>query len=142
MPAVSLHGMPREVMLILCYPSSVTYFNQDGAWQNNAQEIEGVLAPLEMSTAGMERIMTLSYTDGIGISAQLADEIDAVLLSERCAQFLKVDRARLTVSSKTWVYVIAETKGDVSDHLFNDYLGSAYEFGTISGVLTWPNRDR
>ena len=138
---ISLYAMPYEIMLLLHDPSGVVYFNQVGGIACMQEELEGVLAPVDVGTANVERLAHLPYTYGAGITPEIADAIDAVLTSVRHAEFLKVDRARLDDSMEAWVYVIAETKSDTPNHLVDDYFGSAFEFGTTTGVLTWPNSD-
>lgn len=138
---ISLETMPYEIMLLLGHPSGVTYFNQVGGIACMHGELEGVLAPVDVGAANVERLARLPYAPGTGITAELADAIDEVLTSVAYAHFLKVDRARLDDSMEAWVFVIAETRSDTPDHRVHDYFGSAFEFGTVTGVLTWPNSD-
>lgn len=129
-------------MLLVEHASGVVYCNQVGGvtcWQ---AELEGVIAPIDISQASAERIMRLAYPPRRGITAEIADAIDAALARELGARYLKVDRARLGESLEAWVFVVAETQDDTADRLRGpDYFGAVFGFGRVSGVLTWPNSD-
>lgn len=133
--------MPSEVMLVLRYPSGVVYFNQVGGVACKEEEIEGVLVPVEMSPASAAKFRSLPWGYGSGISLALADAIDELFSLESRMQFLKVDRARLCSSAEAWVFVTAETQSRSHEPRGTGYLGSVYGFGTVLGVLTWPNSD-
>lgn len=139
---IDLACMPDQVMLLVEQASGVVYRNQVGGvtcWQ---AELEGVLAPLEINQADVERIMRLRYPPGHGISAEIADVLDAALAGQPGARYLKVDRARLHESLEAWVYVVADTQDDTPDHLLGpDYFGAVLGFGRVNAVLTWPNSD-
>src|ERR1700704_2131754 len=92
---IDLAFMPYATMLVVEHPSGVAYRNQVGGvtcWQ---AEVEGVLAPINISDAGVEKIMNLSYKPGHGVSIETADSIDAILAAEPCGRHLTVDRNRL-----------------------------------------------
>jgi len=139
---IDLAFMPDEVMLLVEHASGVVYRNQVGGvicWQ---AEIEGVLAPINLGQDIVERIMGLPYPPGHHVTAEIADALDAALASDPGGRYLKVDRARLHESLEAWVFVVADTQEDPPYHLLGpDYFGAVFDFGRVSGVLTWPNSD-
>lgn len=139
---ILLRGMPDELMLIIECKSTVYYENQVGGvtcWREN---IEGVLAPVDVAASTKQQIQDLPYAAGAaGISMEIADKIDLLLSSEAAARYLKVDRSRINDSWEAWIYVVALTpKGTAADY-DSDYFGSPYGFETARGVLTWVNSD-
>jgi hypothetical protein len=139
---IDLACIPNEVMLLVEHVSGVVYRNQVGGvtcWQ---AELEGVLAPIDVSRANVERIMGLPYPPRHGITAEIADALDEALAGQPGTRYLKVDRARLHESLEAWVFVVAATQDDTPDHLLGpDYFGAIFGFGRVSAVLTWPNSD-
>jgi hypothetical protein len=141
MKIVNLYDLPDEVMLILEHASGVYYENQVGGvlcWQ---AMLEGVLAPLDLDPAAVEEIMNLPYDAGRGITAEIADAIDAVLDASPGERYLKVDRARLAESWEAWVFVVADIPESSERQLQGPYFGAPRGFGRSTGVLTWPNSD-
>jgi hypothetical protein len=138
---IDLYGMPYEVMLIVEHGSGVMYENQAGGTLCLKPSIEGVLAPVNLEPDQVEQIMNLPYEPRRGISAEVADGIDAVLAAAPRARYLKVDRARLADSLEAWVFVTAEiSNSDVRRH--DDVeAGCPRGFGRSTGVLTWINSD-
>ncbi|WP_437926235.1 DUF6210 family protein [Sorangium sp. So ce291] len=142
MKRVLLWDIPDEIMLVVEHPSGVVYQNQVGGvvcWQ---AEMEGVLSPLDVSAGAAQRIQDCPYLSGReGITAEVADAIDALLASEPGARFLKVDRARLGQSWEAWVYVLIDSPESSATDAAGVYHGPIYGFGGARGVLTWPNSD-
>ena len=147
---IDLIDIPDEVMLVLEYPSGVVYRAQVGGVVCWKAEMEGVLVPIDLSDDSNEQIMNCAYPQGReGVTAEIADMIDARLASEAGARFLRVDRARLDESWEAWVYVIVDSpptpppdmSGEISADTFGGYFGPVYGFGLARGVLTWPNSD-
>ena len=132
----------EQIMLIVEHPSGVKYQNQVGGNVCCQEELEGVLSPLDVSPEVTDRIENCPYPGGIqGITAEIADTIDALLASASRTSFLKVDRARLDDSWEAWVYVLIDSPESTVPDLFGPYAGSIYGFGAARGVLTWPNSD-
>lgn len=134
---VMLHDLPDELWLILDYASGVKYGNQAGGVMCYQGVLEGVLAPLGVDRGGSDRVMGLPYPGAVdGISAEIADVIDAVLAAAPHTAFVTVDRSRLHESWEAWVHVIIDSPdgGDAGK-------GSVHGFGRTRGVLTWPNSD-
>jgi hypothetical protein len=139
---ILLWSMPNELMLVVAHPSGVVYQNQVGGVVCAQEELEGVLAPLDVDSESAKRIMDLPYPAGIqGITPEVADAVDAVLASQRGASFVKVDRERLGASWEAWVHVWIETPERDEVNVFGPYQGDALGFGRVRGVLTWPNSD-
>lgn len=139
----------EKIMLIIEDPAGVRYQNQVGGvvcWQ---AELEGILCPLDIDAENASCIENLPYTSGAqGISAEVADRIDAILASRPSTSFLRVDRARLDESWEAWVYVlVGATTGAVSpdmpvtDMPLDTDMMPIRGFDTVRGVLTWPNSD-
>jgi hypothetical protein len=134
--------MPDALMLIVECPSGVRYENQVGGVVCWRGEQEGVLAPIDVGGATLEAIQHLSYPQGIeGITIEIADSIDALLVAETGARMIKVDRARLHQSWEAWIYVEIESPRATVQGLAPEFSGSVYGFGVVRGVLTWPNSD-
>ncbi len=141
-PLIELFFMPYSIMLILKHASGVLYRNQTCGVACLMQEVEGVLAPVEMlDNANIERIMNLPWVPIRGISTTMADELDSILASITTTQFLTVDRERLSDSTEAWVHVVADTREDKLPPRGDEYGGEAFDFGRCKGVLTWPNSD-
>src|SRR5689334_7767548 len=111
-PSINLMLMPYDVMLLIEYPSGVTYRHQAGGTLCWRPELEGVLAPIDISDAHVEEVMKLPYDHGLGISAAIADGLDAILAANPGSRYLTVDRDRMNESMEAWVHVCAETKDD------------------------------
>jgi hypothetical protein len=153
-PRIVLYDI-GEPMLIIEYPSGVTYSNQAGGVVCYQGAQEGVLCPLDLSPEATERIEEYPYPTGRqGITEAVADVIDAALSSGKATSFLRVDRTRLSEAWEAWVYVIIQSpEGDdttlLGGELIRDiseedppkHLGSIHGFGSTRGVLTWPNSD-
>jgi hypothetical protein len=139
---INLYALPYEVMLIVEHPSGVVYENQVGGtlcWQARA---EGILAPVDLEPNAVEQIMKLPYDEGRrGITAEVADGIDAVLAASSGGRYLKVDRERLGESWEAWVFVVADIPESSEHQLEGPYFGAPRGFGRSTGVLTWPNSD-
>lgn len=141
-PIVDLCFMPNAIMLIMKHESGVVYRNQTCGVSCLMQQIEGVLAPVEMlDQANVERIMNLPWVPIRGISTELADALDHMLASISTTQFLTVDRDRLDDSTEAWVHVVANTCEDRPWPRGDDYGGEVFDFGRCKAVLTWPNSD-
>lgn len=138
---INLYDIPDEVMLVVEHPSGVSYQNQVGGIVCAQGELEGVLAPVELMPDNAERIMNFPYGAGRGISAAVADMIDAVLASEPAARYLTVDRARLDQSFEAWVFVLVASSESATLDPLGTYSGAPLGFGMTRGVLTWPNSD-
>src|ERR1700759_2946656 len=100
---IKLWLMPVDAMLIVAHPSGVIYCNQVGGVNCMPGEIEGVLAPLELTDDAVERLMALPFAPGPGVQAEIADAIDAILGETPLARYLRVDRGRLRESAEAWV---------------------------------------
>lgn len=138
---VSLHYIPG-MMLIIEHPSGVRYLNQVGGVVNAQEEMEGVLAPLDISEEAASRIEAYPYPQGRqGLSSGIATMIDDVLASEPGTRFLRVDRTRLDESWEAWVHVRFHSPDTDDRSLVDPYFGEAYGFGAARGVLTWCNSD-
>ena len=139
---ILLWDMPYEVMVIVEHPSGVLYQNQVGGvccWQG---ELEGVLAPVDLSPESVETIMGFPYPSGReGITEENADAIDAVLSAHPGSRHFRVDRLRLEESWEAWVYVLIDSPASTVGSLTEEYFGSVYGFGPAKGVLTWINSD-
>jgi hypothetical protein len=141
MRIINLYDLPYEVMLILEHASGVIYENQVGGllcWQAN---IEGVLAPVDLDPDAVEQIMNLPYEPRRGITAEVADAVDAVLAASPGGRYMHVDRARLAESYEAWVFVVADIPESSEHQLQGPYFGAPRGFGRTTGVLTWPNSD-
>lgn len=138
---ITLKDIP-QAMIIAEHPSGVVYRNQVGGvvcWQ---AEVEGVLAPLDVSDDVADRIAAYPYPSGReGITEEIADTIDALLTSEPGAKHLTVDRARLAESWEAWIYVLIDSPEYNEPSLSEPYFGPFYGFGKAKGVLTWRNSD-
>jgi hypothetical protein len=142
MNLIRLWDISNEIMLVVEFSSTVRYRNQVGGVVCASEELEGVLAPIDLSDGAVERICDLPYPNGTqGISVEIADTIDSILKSEPCAAFLKVDRERLEDSWEAWVYVMIEAPRDPDPNRADRYFGSIFGFGSCRGVLTWQNSD-
>ena len=141
MRRVNLYDMPRDVMLIIEYPSGVFYENQCGGVACCQAELEGVLVPLGLAPEDVERFMTSPLAGAARLDVELADMIDGILASVFFAKYIRVDRSRLSDSCEAWVFVVAETPEDSAFQLYGPYFGAPRGFGTVRGVLTWPNSD-
>jgi hypothetical protein len=134
--------LPLEIMLVIEHASGVVYLNQSGGLLCRQSTMEGVLVPLGLSDADAERVMKLPYEPILGITANLADELDGILAVDRSTQHIKVDRSRLHESMEAWVFVRVDTRNLRPDGTPEaDYFGLMYGFGAATGVLTWPNSD-
>ena len=140
---VLLYDLPDEIMLIVEHPSGVRYQNQTGGVTCDQPVIEGVLAPIDVSPAGKEAIENLMGLDGrLGLTPEMADTMDALLASERCTSWLRVDRERMHASQEAWIYVlIASPETSHPGRVKEPYFGSIFGFGAARGVLTWINSD-
>ena len=142
---ILLWGMPDELMLVVEHPSGVRYQNQVGGNACAQPELEGVLAPIEVSAATRDRIQRLNYPNRPGIPEETADAIDALLATEPTARFLKVDRSRRLESYEAWVFVLIDASPqptyDMPPKAGDTYFGSLFGFGPCRGVLTWINSD-
>lgn len=140
---IRLWNMPFEVMLVIDERSGVFYQNQVGGNVCAQEELEGVLAPVELDAESVELIAHLPYVNRKGISDEIADAIDRVLAAVQTkraikADVVRVDRSRLQDSWEAWVYVVVDSPENITDdNFFDSWLG----FGTTRGVLTWPNSD-
>jgi hypothetical protein len=141
MRRVNLYDMPRDVMLIIEYPTGVLYENQCGGVACSQEDLEGVLVPVGLPPVDAERVMALPFPGGAALNAEVADMIDEILASVSFAKYLRVDRSRLSDSCEAWVFVVAETPQDSDFQIYGPYFGSPRGFGTVRGVLTWPNSD-
>jgi hypothetical protein len=141
MKIIDMCLMPDEVMLILEHSSGVYYENQVGGVVCSRATLEGVLAPIDIHSDAMQLIMSLPYDAGVGISGELADEIDRALAGSPGAHYLKVDRSRLPESLEAWVFVVADIPERAVFELYGPYSGAPRGFGRSTGVLTWPNSD-
>jgi Family of unknown function (DUF6210) len=138
---IRLSHMPRDVMLIIGYPSGVVYENQVGGVACSRGELEGVLVPVGLPAGDAERFMALPFPGAAALNADVADRIDEILASVPFARYLKVDRNRLRESCEAWVFVLAEIPADSTFQLYGPYFGAPRGFGPAGGVLTWPNSD-
>jgi hypothetical protein len=139
---IVLWNMPDELMLIIECSSGVLYENQVGGVVCFPGEQEGVLAPVDVGRAALEAIQNLPYPQGKeGIGAEIADAIDTLLAAEPGARMMKVDRQRLHESWEAWIYVLLDTPRTTLRSIGSGYHGSAHGFGSVRGVLTWPNSD-
>ena len=138
---IDLSFMETEVMLVVEHSTGVIYINQVGGVGCARPEIEGALAPVDLREADVQRIMGLPYVPGRGLQADNADAIDAILISNVGGRHLRVDRERLHESYEAWVFVVGQVDDFSSDWFQRDYAGSVFGFGTVKGVLTWPNSD-
>lgn len=142
MKRVLLWNIPEELLLIVEHPSGVVYQNQVGGVTCGQAELQGVLAPLDASAEAVHRIESCPYPAARdGISAEIADTIDQVLAAEPALHFLKVDRARLDECLEAWVHVKIDSPESDVPTLQGPYFGPVYGFGSVKGVLTWPNSD-
>jgi Family of unknown function (DUF6210) len=142
---ILLYDLPDELVLIVEHPSGVRYSNQVGGFTCDRPELEGVLAPVEVSEEVKERIQGLPYPGTLGITSEIADAIDA-LLAAPCSYHLRVDRERLGESQEAWVFVIiASTERCTREWPppeTDPTTGHLYGFGPAArGVLTWINSD-
>jgi|HubBroStandDraft_6_1064221.scaffolds.fasta_scaffold54594_2 hypothetical protein len=129
----------RAVMLVIDHPSGVIYANQAGGTSCLQPELEGVLVPLELEPS---RLAALFGTASSEISPAIANAIDKLLASGPGTSSLRVDRARLAESYEAWVHVTGESPPVVRDvDATETFFGEWYGFGSLHGVLTWPNRD-
>ncbi len=129
----------RAVMLVIEHPSGVVYANQAGGTNCLQPEREGVLVPLELEPS---RLAALFGTASSEISPAIANAIDKLLAAGPGTSSLRVDRARLAESYEAWVHVIGESPPLVRDvDATETFFGEWYGFGSLRGVLTWPNRD-
>jgi len=142
MKLVRLWDMPDDIMLIVEYASAVTYRNQVGGVVCYVGELEGVLAPIDLSREAVETIQSCPYPQGReGITPEIADTIDSLLSAEPCARFLRVDRARLDESWEAWVYVTIDSPESPFPTSDGTYFGSIFGFGATRGVITWISSD-
>lgn len=142
MRKIILWNMPDEVMLVVEHETGVVYQNQVGGTACWQAEMQGALAPLDLSPEGMSQIQNYPYLSArAGISADAADAIDAVLASQVSTRFLKVDRSRIAESFEAWIYVRVDSKEAGISEGLTEVCGSIYGFGSGRGVLTWPNSD-
>ena len=140
MRAIQLWNTLPEIMLIVEHPSRVLYQNRVGGVAARLEAMEGVLVPLDLGDAVAARIRNGPYAVGAqGITADVADIIDALLAPKIVATFLKVDRARLHESWDAWIYVTIDSPATTVEELYDGYFGPIYGFGATKGVLTWRN---
>lgn len=138
---ILLYDIPGPMFIVQC-PSGVIYRNQVGGLATYQEELEGVLSPLDLSDDIEGQLEAFPYPQGRrGITVAIADAIDALLASRPGANFLKVDRARLSECWEAWVHVLIDTPERDEQSLSGPYFGPVYGFGTTTGVLTWPNSD-
>jgi len=131
---IRLWSMPDEAMVIIEHRSGVWYENQVCGAACAAKEIEGVLAPFDLSMEATTQLMGTPFTGrGGSLDASDAASVDRLLASEPDAAFIKVDRSRLLESCEAWIYVVMDPTGGDLDELRG--------FGRCHGVLTWPNSD-
>lgn len=65
-----------------------------------------MVAPVEVFLEAMTQVVALDYRGGgIGITAETADALDAILDSHPSTRAVRVDRLRIDESSEAWVYV-------------------------------------
>ena len=128
-------------MLVIEYPTGIFYENQCGGVACSQEEIEGVLVPLGLPREDAERFMTAPFPRAAPVNVEVADMLDEILASAAFAKYVKVDRSRLIDSCEAWVFVVAETPEDSELQLYGPYFGAPRGFGTVRGVLTWPNSD-
>lgn len=138
---IRLSQMPRDVMLILGYPTGIVYENQVGGVACRQEELEGVLMPVGLPPEDAERFMALPFPGATALDADVADMIDDILASVPFARYLKVDRSHLRDSYESWVFVLAEIPEDSTFQIYGPYFGAPRGFGMVRGVLTWPNSD-
>ncbi|HEX3758125.1 MAG TPA: DUF6210 family protein [Kofleriaceae bacterium] len=128
------------MMLIIEHPSGVLYQHQVGGNVCHQAMLEGVLAPLDLSSSSIERIAGCSF--GMrGVTVEVADVIDSILASDSEGKYVKVDRERLDASWEAWIHVIIQSPVSPVQDATPSFFGSWYGFGPARAVLVWPNSD-
>ena len=134
---VRLWELSGAALIVPC-KSGVVYTNQVNGTACEHPECEGILIPInndgvrENFASSLEAKLCGLF-DGTwdSLDQAKADEIDKVLGQFNETNGITVDRAKLTNSVESWVYVTAR---ETEDSCYSN-------FGEIQGILTWQNSD-
>jgi hypothetical protein len=139
---VRLSNLPYDAVLLVRCSSGVSYQNQIGGASCSLGEIEGILAPIGLEPESIKKIARFDYATVNGVlPADVADAIDDVLLKSLVSSHIRVDRNRLDDSMEAWIHVVVSSPVSNDPERSRDYYGAVFGFGTVDGVLTWPNSD-
>ncbi len=132
---ISLYSL-EQAALILLDEGGAHYSNQVGGTMCIQAVTRGVLIPLSNSPplnadegAALD-VKLATLCQGVTLGEEEADELDLLFEREVFDYTIVIDRAKLTESVESWVYVNISTKCQTH-----------YGFTNASAILTWPNSD-
>lgn len=156
-PLIKLYACGEDSLgLIILRASGVVYTNQTGGHYCSHPSAEGVFMPI--GNGQQQRAISDVFGGGASssINEREADAIDEVLSQNPDTRILTVDRARLSDSHESWVFLRvashpghfpalplvgdAETYADPNSPI-NQSFSPIFGFGPSVGILTWPNSD-